>query len=71
MTPDVLIVATGPVTELTFRILDGVARIEVMDKADEGTLLKVARHAHGFIVRGDTALSGAIIAAAPHPQVIG
>lgn len=71
MTYDTVVVATGPVTESTHRILGGVARVVVAADDDEATLLELAKDAHGFIVRGDTRLTRAVIAAAPNLRVIG
>lgn len=70
MQADAVVVATGPVTESTHRILESVARV-VVAAGDEDTLIALAGQADGFIVRGDSRLSGAVIAAATRLKVIG
>lgn len=64
-----LVVATGAVHECTHRILEGLARVVLA--TDEGTLRRLAPEAVGFIVRGDTSLSGELVASAPRLKVIG
>ena len=53
---EALVVATGAVHECTHRILEGVARVVLATDAE--TLRRLAPEAVGFIVRGDTSLSG-------------
>ena len=65
-----LVVATGPVTEATHKILANVARVVVASDNSEDTLLEFTPGARGFIMRGDSRLSKGV-AAASQFQVIG
>lgn len=66
---EALVVATGAVHECTHRILEGAARVVLATDAE--TLRRLAPEAVGFIVRGDTSLSGEVIASATQLKVIG
>lgn len=66
---DPLVLATGVVHECTHSILAGAAR--VVQATEEETLRKLAPEAVGFIVRGDSYLSGELIDSAPRLKVVG
>ena len=70
MTTKALLVATGPVTESTIRLLSDVAQIVIAPDNTEQTLLEFAPQAEGFIVRGDSRLTDAVIEAAPRLKLI-